>query len=51
MFSFLKPLIFGLEPEAAHNLAIKSLKLEIIPESLFKVENESILETNLFEKK
>ena len=51
MFSFLKPLIFGLEPEAAHDLAIKSLKLEVIPESLFKVENESILETNLFEKK
>ena len=51
MFSFLKPLIFGLEPEAAHDLAIKSLKLKVIPESLFKVENESILETNLFEKK
>ena len=51
MFSFLKPLIFGLEPEAAHDLAIKSLKLEVIPESLFKVENESVLETNLFEKK
>ena len=40
MFSFLKPLIFGLDPEAAHDLAIKSLKLNVIPENLFKVENE-----------
>ena len=51
MFSFLKPLIFGLDPEVAHDLAIKSLKLEVIPESLFEIENESILETNLFGKK
>ncbi len=51
MFSFVKPLIFGLDPESAHDLAIKSLKLEIIPESLFKVENENILETKLFKKK
>ena len=48
MFSLIKPLLFKTDPEFAHNLAIKSLKLEIIPESLFKVENESILETNLY---
>ena len=29
MFSFLKPLIFGLDPEVAHDLAIKSLQLNI----------------------
>ena len=46
MFSFLKPLIFGLDPEVAHDLAIKSLKLNIVPESIFKVENEEMLETN-----
>ncbi len=40
MFSFIKPIIFGLDPEVAHDLAIKSLKLNIIPENLFKVENE-----------
>jgi len=51
MFSFLKPLIFGLDPEAAHDLAIKSLKLNIVPENLFKVENEEMLETNFLKKK
>ncbi len=51
MFSFLKPLIFGLDPEVAHDLAIKSLKLNIIPEHVFKVENEEMLETNFLKKK
>jgi len=51
MFPFLKPIIFGLDPEVAHDLAIKSLKLNIIPEHFFKVENENILETNMFDKK
>ncbi len=51
MFSFLKPLIFGLDPEVAHDLAIKSLKLNIIPENVFKVENEEMLETNFLKKK
>jgi len=51
MFSFLKPLIFGLDPEAAHDLAIKSLKLNIVPENLFKVENEEMIETNFLKKK
>ncbi len=50
MFSFLKPLIFGLDPEAAHDLAIKSLKLNIVPENIFKVENEEMLETNFLKK-
>ena len=51
MFPFLKPFIFGLDPEVAHDLAIKSLKLNVIPENFFRVENENILETNMFDKK
>ena len=51
MFAILKPLIFGLEPEVAHNLAINSLKVNIIPKSFFKVKDEEILETKLFNKK
>ena len=51
MFPFLKPIIFGLDPEVAHDLAIKSLKLNIVPETFFKVENENILETYMFNKK
>ena len=51
MYSILKPYIFSLDPEAAHDLAIKSLKLNLIPESFFSVQNEEILETKLFGKK
>jgi len=51
MFSILKPYIFSLDPEVAHELAIKSLKLNIIPEAFFNVNNEELLETNLFNNK
>ncbi len=51
MFSILRPYIFSLDPEVAHDLAIKSLKANILPKSFFNVENEEILETNLFNKK
>ena len=51
MFSILRPYIFSLDPEVAHDLAIKSLKFNILPRSLFKVENEEILQTNLFNNK
>ena len=51
MFSILKPYIFSLEPEAAHDLAIKSLKFNVIPKSFFQVHDEEMLETELFEKK
>ena len=51
MFSILKPYIFSLDPEAAHDLAIKSLKLNILPKSIFNVEDEEILETNLFNER
>jgi dihydroorotate dehydrogenase len=51
MFSFLRPYIFSLDPEVAHDLAIKSLKFNFIPKSFFQVENEEILATELFKKK
>jgi dihydroorotate dehydrogenase len=51
MFSLLRPYIFSLDPETAHDLAIKSLKFNFIPESFFKVEGEEILQINLFGKK
>ena len=51
MFSFLRPYIFTLDPEIAHDLAIKSLKLNFIPKSFFQVDNEEMLSTELFKKK
>ena len=51
MFSILKPYIFSLDPETAHDLAIKSLKANFLPESFFSVNQEELLETNLFKKK
>ena len=51
MFSFLRPYIFTLDPEAAHDLAIKSLKFNFIPKTFFQVENEEMLSTELFKKK
>ena len=51
MFSILRPYIFSLDPEVAHDLAIKSLKANILPKSFFDVPEESMLETNLFNKK
>ena len=51
MFTFLRPYIFTLDPESAHDLAIKSLKFNFIPKNFFKVEGEEMLSTELFEKK
>ena len=50
MFSFLRPFIFNLDPETAHDLAIKSLKYNVLPKSLFSVEDEEVLNTKLFGK-
>ena len=50
MFSFIRPFIFNLDPETAHNLSIKSLKFNILPSSLFSVPNEEILNTKIFGK-
>ena len=51
MFSFLRPYIFSLDPEVAHDLAIKSLKFNVIPKSFFQVNDEEMLEIELFKKK
>jgi dihydroorotate dehydrogenase len=51
MFSLLRPYIFGLDPEVAHDLAIKSLKFNFVPKSFFNVEGEEMLTTELFKKK
>ena len=51
MFSFIRPAFFKINPELAHDLAIKSLKFNYLPESFFKVENEAMLEISLFNKK
>ena len=51
MFSILRPFLFNLDPESAHDLAIKSLKFDFIPENFFKVENEEMLETAFLKKK
>jgi len=48
MFSILRPYIFNLDPETAHDLAIKALKFNFLPESYFKVENENLLNINIF---
>ena len=50
MFSILRPYIFSLDPEVAHDLAIKSLKANILPKSFFNVESEEMLETSLLGK-
>jgi dihydroorotate dehydrogenase len=51
MFAFLRPYIFTLDPEAAHDLAIKSLKFNFIPKNFYQVKNEEMLSTKLFQKK
>ena len=48
MFSIFRPFIFSLDPETAHDLAINSLKFNVLPKNIFQVENEELLETNLF---
>ena len=51
MFSFIRPFIFNLDPEKAHDLAIKSLKYNFLPKILFSVEDEEILNTKLVRKR
>jgi len=48
MFSLIKPLLFKIDPETAHNLAIQSLKLNYLPSTFFKVDDEEMLKINLF---
>ncbi len=50
MFSNLRSLIFKLDPEIAHNLAIKSLKLNFVPNILDDDKNNPLFKTKLFER-
>ena len=43
MFSNLRSLIFKLDPETAHSLAIKSLKFNFVPNILNKDKDNSII--------
>ena len=49
MFSVLRSLIFKLDPEIAHKLAIKTLKLNF--NSINKIKSDSSIETKIFGKK
>jgi dihydroorotate dehydrogenase len=50
MFSKLRPLIFKIDPEKAHTLAIKSLKFNLIPSIFDENKNDPIFKTKLFDK-
>ena len=50
MFSILRPFLFNLDPETAHDLAIKSLKFNLLPRKVFKVEDEQMLNIKLLGK-
>jgi dihydroorotate dehydrogenase len=50
MFSKLRPLIFKLDPEKAHTLAIKSLKFNLIPNVFDENKNDPIFKTKIFDK-
>ena len=49
MFEKIRGLIFKLDPETAHNLAIKTLKFNYIPSKI--VQHNKLLETKIFGKK
>jgi len=50
MFSVLRPFLFNLDPETAHDLAIKSLKFNLLPSKVFNVEDEQMLNIELLGK-
>ena len=50
MFSNLRSFIFKLDPETAHNLAIKSLKFNFVPNILHEDKSNPLFETRLFNK-
>ena len=50
MFSNLRSLIFKLDPETAHTLAVKSLKLNFVPNILDEDKNNPLFKTQLFNK-
>jgi len=50
MFSKFRSLIFKIDPETAHNLAIKSLKLNLIPNLMDENKDDPIFKSTLFGK-
>ena len=50
MFSKLRPLLFKVDPEKAHTLAINSLKFNLIPNVFDQNKNDSIFQTKIFGK-
>ena len=50
MFSNLRSLIFKLDPETAHNLAIKSLKFNLVPNIIREGKDNPLFKTSLFNK-
>ena len=50
MFSNIRSLIFKLDPETAHSLAIKSLKFNFVPNILNEDKNNPLFKTKLFNK-
>ena len=50
MFSKLRPLLFKIDPEKAHTLAIKSLKFNLIQNVFDEHKNDSIFKTTIFGK-
>ena len=50
MFSVLRPFLFNLDPETAHDVAVKSLKFNPLPRKMFEVEDEHMLNINLLGK-
>ena len=51
MFSKFRSLIFKIDPETAHNLAIKSLKLNLIPNLSDENKDDEMFRSTLFGKK
>ena len=50
MFANIRSLIFKLDPETAHNLAIKSLKFNFVPNILDDDKDNPLFKTKLFNK-
>ena len=50
MFSKIRSLIFKIDPETAHNLAIKSLKLNLTPNLMDTDKNDQMFKSTLFGK-
>ena len=50
MFSNLRSLIFKLDPETAHSLAIKSLKFNFVPNIMDEDRNNPLFKSKLFDK-